>query len=107
MLEEMYASEETAKEKVLDKLSKNKSKWQREKNTLLKANKEIIKMMEHIDKQIANVKEKQCEIVTINIIFPSQLSTTSISYYVSWLSLIHICRCRRYAVCRSRWSPYH
>eukprot|EP00826_Nyctotherus_ovalis_P025621 TRINITY_DN19874_c0_g1_i1.p1 TRINITY_DN19874_c0_g1~~TRINITY_DN19874_c0_g1_i1.p1 ORF type:complete len:154 (-),score=20.52 TRINITY_DN19874_c0_g1_i1:17-478(-) len=21
------------------------------------------------------------------------------------LSLIHICRCRRYAVCRSRWSP--
>eukprot|EP00826_Nyctotherus_ovalis_P059925 TRINITY_DN8377_c0_g1_i2.p1 TRINITY_DN8377_c0_g1~~TRINITY_DN8377_c0_g1_i2.p1 ORF type:complete len:198 (-),score=25.26 TRINITY_DN8377_c0_g1_i2:20-613(-) len=26
---------------------------------------------------------------------------------VSGLSLIHICRCRRYAVCRSRWSPYH
>eukprot|EP00826_Nyctotherus_ovalis_P009115 TRINITY_DN12390_c0_g1_i2.p1 TRINITY_DN12390_c0_g1~~TRINITY_DN12390_c0_g1_i2.p1 ORF type:complete len:268 (-),score=53.68 TRINITY_DN12390_c0_g1_i2:16-819(-) len=25
----------------------------------------------------------------------------------SMLSLIHICRCRRYAVCRSRWSPYH
>ena len=23
------------------------------------------------------------------------------------LSLIHIWRCRRYAVCRSRWSPYH
>eukprot|EP00826_Nyctotherus_ovalis_P003326 TRINITY_DN10675_c0_g4_i1.p1 TRINITY_DN10675_c0_g4~~TRINITY_DN10675_c0_g4_i1.p1 ORF type:complete len:200 (-),score=56.10 TRINITY_DN10675_c0_g4_i1:14-613(-) len=23
------------------------------------------------------------------------------------LSLIHICRCRRYAVCRSRWSPDH
>eukprot|EP00826_Nyctotherus_ovalis_P012334 TRINITY_DN13250_c0_g1_i1.p1 TRINITY_DN13250_c0_g1~~TRINITY_DN13250_c0_g1_i1.p1 ORF type:complete len:120 (-),score=19.25 TRINITY_DN13250_c0_g1_i1:25-384(-) len=29
------------------------------------------------------------------------------SYTVSNLSLIHICRCRRYAVCRSRWSPYH
>eukprot|EP00826_Nyctotherus_ovalis_P009237 TRINITY_DN12430_c0_g2_i1.p1 TRINITY_DN12430_c0_g2~~TRINITY_DN12430_c0_g2_i1.p1 ORF type:complete len:307 (+),score=64.63 TRINITY_DN12430_c0_g2_i1:109-1029(+) len=27
--------------------------------------------------------------------------------YVPYLSLIHICRCRRYAVCRSRWSPYH
>eukprot|EP00826_Nyctotherus_ovalis_P042352 TRINITY_DN4344_c0_g3_i6.p1 TRINITY_DN4344_c0_g3~~TRINITY_DN4344_c0_g3_i6.p1 ORF type:complete len:214 (+),score=53.51 TRINITY_DN4344_c0_g3_i6:61-702(+) len=27
-----------------------------------------------------------------------------VDYY---LSLIHICRCRRYAVCRSRWSPYH
>eukprot|EP00826_Nyctotherus_ovalis_P004109 TRINITY_DN10851_c0_g2_i5.p1 TRINITY_DN10851_c0_g2~~TRINITY_DN10851_c0_g2_i5.p1 ORF type:complete len:234 (+),score=68.67 TRINITY_DN10851_c0_g2_i5:188-889(+) len=26
---------------------------------------------------------------------------------VNELSLIHICRCRRYAVCRSRWSPYH
>eukprot|EP00826_Nyctotherus_ovalis_P016884 TRINITY_DN14924_c0_g2_i2.p1 TRINITY_DN14924_c0_g2~~TRINITY_DN14924_c0_g2_i2.p1 ORF type:complete len:108 (+),score=26.47 TRINITY_DN14924_c0_g2_i2:53-376(+) len=25
----------------------------------------------------------------------------------NYLSLIHICRCRRYAVCRSRWSPYH
>eukprot|EP00826_Nyctotherus_ovalis_P056140 TRINITY_DN7527_c0_g1_i5.p1 TRINITY_DN7527_c0_g1~~TRINITY_DN7527_c0_g1_i5.p1 ORF type:complete len:225 (+),score=35.52 TRINITY_DN7527_c0_g1_i5:158-832(+) len=28
-------------------------------------------------------------------------------YKVMRLSLIHICRCRRYAVCRSRWSPYH
>ena len=26
---------------------------------------------------------------------------------ISVLSLIHIWRCRRYAVCRSRWSPYH
>eukprot|EP00826_Nyctotherus_ovalis_P012365 TRINITY_DN13264_c0_g3_i1.p1 TRINITY_DN13264_c0_g3~~TRINITY_DN13264_c0_g3_i1.p1 ORF type:complete len:174 (-),score=35.73 TRINITY_DN13264_c0_g3_i1:20-541(-) len=26
---------------------------------------------------------------------------------LQYLSLIHICRCRRYAVCRSRWSPYH
>ena len=23
------------------------------------------------------------------------------------LSLIHICRCRRYSFCSSRWSPYH
>ena len=23
------------------------------------------------------------------------------------LSLIHICRCRRYSLCRSLWSPYH
>ena len=23
------------------------------------------------------------------------------------LSLIHILRCRRYSLCRSRWSPYH
>eukprot|EP00826_Nyctotherus_ovalis_P035020 TRINITY_DN2966_c0_g1_i1.p3 TRINITY_DN2966_c0_g1~~TRINITY_DN2966_c0_g1_i1.p3 ORF type:complete len:116 (-),score=11.87 TRINITY_DN2966_c0_g1_i1:15-362(-) len=24
-----------------------------------------------------------------------------------YLSLIHICRCRRIERCRSRWSPYH
>eukprot|EP00826_Nyctotherus_ovalis_P009943 TRINITY_DN12635_c0_g1_i2.p1 TRINITY_DN12635_c0_g1~~TRINITY_DN12635_c0_g1_i2.p1 ORF type:complete len:297 (-),score=24.39 TRINITY_DN12635_c0_g1_i2:15-851(-) len=29
------------------------------------------------------------------------------SIRVQSLSLIHICRCRRYAVCRSRWSPDH
>eukprot|EP00826_Nyctotherus_ovalis_P026303 TRINITY_DN2056_c0_g2_i2.p1 TRINITY_DN2056_c0_g2~~TRINITY_DN2056_c0_g2_i2.p1 ORF type:complete len:153 (-),score=14.54 TRINITY_DN2056_c0_g2_i2:21-479(-) len=34
-------------------------------------------------------------------------SMTSIHLYALTLSLIHICRCRRYAVCRSRWSPYH
>eukprot|EP00826_Nyctotherus_ovalis_P054010 TRINITY_DN7053_c0_g2_i3.p1 TRINITY_DN7053_c0_g2~~TRINITY_DN7053_c0_g2_i3.p1 ORF type:complete len:190 (-),score=35.59 TRINITY_DN7053_c0_g2_i3:16-585(-) len=36
--------------------------------------------------------------------------TSKISYpkgTANILSLIHICRCRRYAVCRSRWSPYH
>ena len=26
---------------------------------------------------------------------------------VNGLSLIHIWRCRRYPLCRSRWSPYH
>eukprot|EP00826_Nyctotherus_ovalis_P044049 TRINITY_DN4718_c0_g1_i11.p1 TRINITY_DN4718_c0_g1~~TRINITY_DN4718_c0_g1_i11.p1 ORF type:complete len:233 (+),score=52.19 TRINITY_DN4718_c0_g1_i11:678-1376(+) len=31
----------------------------------------------------------------------------SIQFRGFGLSLIHICRCRRYAVCRSRWSPYH
>lgn len=58
MLEEMYEGEETAKDKVLEKYNTNKSKWQKERNMLLKANKEILKMMEHIDKQIANVKGK-------------------------------------------------
>ena len=31
-------------------------------------------------------------------------------YYIGggyYLSLIHICRCRRSTLCRSRWSPYH
>ena len=26
---------------------------------------------------------------------------------IRYLSLIHIWRCRRYSLCRSRWSPYH
>ena len=28
-------------------------------------------------------------------------------FKVCRLSLIHIWRCRRYSLCRSRWSPYH
>ena len=28
-------------------------------------------------------------------------------HHILSLSLIHISPCRRYAVCRSRWSPYH
>ena len=32
---------------------------------------------------------------------------TLISQDLSELSLIHICRCRRSTLCRSRWSPYH
>eukprot|EP00826_Nyctotherus_ovalis_P029251 TRINITY_DN23084_c0_g1_i1.p1 TRINITY_DN23084_c0_g1~~TRINITY_DN23084_c0_g1_i1.p1 ORF type:complete len:213 (+),score=24.06 TRINITY_DN23084_c0_g1_i1:68-706(+) len=44
------------------------------------------------------------------------LELSEVSYFIertltkskeTLLSLIHICRCRRYAVCRSRWSPYH
>ena len=31
----------------------------------------------------------------------------SITPTVLGLSLIHICRCRRSTLCRSRWSPYH
>eukprot|EP00826_Nyctotherus_ovalis_P031782 TRINITY_DN2552_c0_g5_i1.p1 TRINITY_DN2552_c0_g5~~TRINITY_DN2552_c0_g5_i1.p1 ORF type:complete len:557 (-),score=100.66 TRINITY_DN2552_c0_g5_i1:17-1687(-) len=37
----------------------------------------------------------------------SDSATASYVATVVILSLIHICRCRRYAVCRSRWSPYH
>eukprot|EP00826_Nyctotherus_ovalis_P059935 TRINITY_DN837_c0_g1_i1.p1 TRINITY_DN837_c0_g1~~TRINITY_DN837_c0_g1_i1.p1 ORF type:complete len:138 (+),score=25.83 TRINITY_DN837_c0_g1_i1:72-485(+) len=58
---------------------------------------------------------------SVEIIEVTELIHCSCSYYshtlhcsihntfigVLGLSLIHICRCRRYAVCRSRWSPYH
>eukprot|EP00826_Nyctotherus_ovalis_P056001 TRINITY_DN7495_c0_g1_i20.p1 TRINITY_DN7495_c0_g1~~TRINITY_DN7495_c0_g1_i20.p1 ORF type:complete len:386 (-),score=74.59 TRINITY_DN7495_c0_g1_i20:18-1175(-) len=42
-----------------------------------------------------------------HILVTSELQLTAINYGPYDLSLIHICRCRRYAVCRSRWSPYH
>eukprot|EP00826_Nyctotherus_ovalis_P047022 TRINITY_DN5360_c0_g1_i12.p1 TRINITY_DN5360_c0_g1~~TRINITY_DN5360_c0_g1_i12.p1 ORF type:complete len:275 (-),score=50.35 TRINITY_DN5360_c0_g1_i12:16-795(-) len=38
---------------------------------------------------------------------PNGLADKKNKTTVKNLSLIHICRCRRYAVCRSRWSPYH
>eukprot|EP00826_Nyctotherus_ovalis_P031198 TRINITY_DN24900_c0_g1_i1.p2 TRINITY_DN24900_c0_g1~~TRINITY_DN24900_c0_g1_i1.p2 ORF type:complete len:115 (+),score=4.28 TRINITY_DN24900_c0_g1_i1:153-497(+) len=40
-------------------------------------------------------------LLSIKPIYSSILGKESTIY----LSLIHICRCRRYAVCRSRWSP--
>eukprot|EP00826_Nyctotherus_ovalis_P001209 TRINITY_DN10164_c0_g2_i1.p1 TRINITY_DN10164_c0_g2~~TRINITY_DN10164_c0_g2_i1.p1 ORF type:complete len:459 (-),score=120.87 TRINITY_DN10164_c0_g2_i1:15-1391(-) len=39
-------------------------------------------------------------------VYPNSELEGKYSLYLD-LSLIHICRCRRYAVCRSRWSPYH
>ena len=34
-------------------------------------------------------------------------SVRSTPVLLQWLSLIHIWRCRRDVLCRSRWSPYH
>ena len=39
--------------------------------------------------------------------FSKSLPTNHFISSLMALSLIHIWRCRRYAVCRSRWSPYH
>ena len=46
----------------------------------------------------------------VKTFFVGEKSNTKIFFYhfrMYTLSLIHIWRCRRYAVCRSRWSPYH
>ena len=40
-------------------------------------------------------------------LFSSSILQLLIPSILLFLSLIHIWRCRRYAVCRSRWSPYH
>eukprot|EP00826_Nyctotherus_ovalis_P008030 TRINITY_DN12072_c0_g2_i1.p1 TRINITY_DN12072_c0_g2~~TRINITY_DN12072_c0_g2_i1.p1 ORF type:complete len:510 (+),score=105.61 TRINITY_DN12072_c0_g2_i1:61-1590(+) len=57
-----------------------------------------------------NEKSKSSEGITKCLKTHSLTSTDFclVNDYTSFnLSLIHICRCRRYAVCRSRWSPYH
>eukprot|EP00826_Nyctotherus_ovalis_P054277 TRINITY_DN7099_c0_g1_i1.p1 TRINITY_DN7099_c0_g1~~TRINITY_DN7099_c0_g1_i1.p1 ORF type:complete len:148 (+),score=35.55 TRINITY_DN7099_c0_g1_i1:71-514(+) len=53
----------------------------------------------HRDNEV-EVKEMEC----YRIIRAYDSTNTC---HLLYLSLIHICRCRRYAVCRSRWSPYH
>eukprot|EP00826_Nyctotherus_ovalis_P020456 TRINITY_DN16424_c0_g1_i2.p2 TRINITY_DN16424_c0_g1~~TRINITY_DN16424_c0_g1_i2.p2 ORF type:complete len:192 (-),score=48.00 TRINITY_DN16424_c0_g1_i2:8-583(-) len=55
-----------------------------------------------------NVK-KRPELKCSSVLIVDLASTLQISKKSTHpnLSLIHICRCRRYAVCRSRWSPYH
>eukprot|EP00826_Nyctotherus_ovalis_P050061 TRINITY_DN6098_c0_g1_i8.p2 TRINITY_DN6098_c0_g1~~TRINITY_DN6098_c0_g1_i8.p2 ORF type:complete len:293 (-),score=77.14 TRINITY_DN6098_c0_g1_i8:17-895(-) len=47
-------------------------------------------------------KRQECEFNADSVSNPDATKRTGKN-----LSLIHICRCRRYAVCRSRWSPYH
>ena len=50
----------------------------------------------------------EIQVENVEIVGPVNPETPyPITESVMDLSLIHICRCRRYAVCRSRWSPYH
>eukprot|EP00826_Nyctotherus_ovalis_P031001 TRINITY_DN24758_c0_g1_i2.p1 TRINITY_DN24758_c0_g1~~TRINITY_DN24758_c0_g1_i2.p1 ORF type:complete len:107 (+),score=1.20 TRINITY_DN24758_c0_g1_i2:155-475(+) len=44
---------------------------------------------------------------TLYMAASSMMNLSSPACTLTCLSLIHICRCRRYAVCRSRWSPEH
>ena len=46
------------------------------------------------------------ERVGCSYVFPRVTRTTSV-LKLKYLSLIHIWRCRRSTLCRSRWSPYH
>eukprot|EP00826_Nyctotherus_ovalis_P004143 TRINITY_DN10865_c0_g1_i4.p1 TRINITY_DN10865_c0_g1~~TRINITY_DN10865_c0_g1_i4.p1 ORF type:complete len:100 (+),score=22.23 TRINITY_DN10865_c0_g1_i4:144-443(+) len=57
--------------------------------------------------------EQLKSLVNLDIQLSVKISTAKKYYsnYISakfkYLSLIHICRCRRIERCRSRWSPYH
>eukprot|EP00826_Nyctotherus_ovalis_P051031 TRINITY_DN633_c0_g7_i1.p2 TRINITY_DN633_c0_g7~~TRINITY_DN633_c0_g7_i1.p2 ORF type:complete len:137 (-),score=15.86 TRINITY_DN633_c0_g7_i1:16-426(-) len=67
----------------------------------------------HLNKDNAHARlENNCAILLFlyRLIFSVEntfISHVSFVVILGSLSLIHICRCRRYAVCRSRWSPYH
>ena len=50
---------------------------------------------------IEGEQEAHDNYISIATLIPNELEE------LTKLSLIHIWRCRRYAVCRSRWSPYH
>eukprot|EP00826_Nyctotherus_ovalis_P037054 TRINITY_DN3352_c0_g1_i10.p1 TRINITY_DN3352_c0_g1~~TRINITY_DN3352_c0_g1_i10.p1 ORF type:complete len:216 (-),score=60.30 TRINITY_DN3352_c0_g1_i10:21-668(-) len=57
-----------------------------------------LKEMKHTKEEVENCAKE----MLANVLVKEKIALSNIS-----LSLIHICRCRRYAVCRSRWSPYH
>ena len=53
------------------------------------------------------LREKSCHVVLAKKPFVMTASVTIRNEGAFHLSLIHIWRCRRSTLCRSRWSPYH
>ena len=55
------------------------------------------------------IKQKEYLNETNEVLLENELKylRSQIQPHFFFLSLIHICRCRRYSLCRSRWSPYH
>eukprot|EP00826_Nyctotherus_ovalis_P018377 TRINITY_DN15501_c0_g1_i7.p2 TRINITY_DN15501_c0_g1~~TRINITY_DN15501_c0_g1_i7.p2 ORF type:complete len:136 (+),score=29.10 TRINITY_DN15501_c0_g1_i7:379-786(+) len=72
---------------------------------------EVLSMVnsEELIKTMEVTLKKKCELEWVLLdTFTEYTVFSTLQIKVSpKLSLIHICRCRRYAVCRSRWSPYH
>ena len=74
-----------------------------------KASPELLKKM-HADPTADRgaVMKSMCDSLGVKAISYEWLrGRFDVLFCVEGLSLIHIRRCRRYAVCRSRWSPYH
>eukprot|EP00826_Nyctotherus_ovalis_P047738 TRINITY_DN5534_c0_g1_i6.p1 TRINITY_DN5534_c0_g1~~TRINITY_DN5534_c0_g1_i6.p1 ORF type:complete len:163 (-),score=46.52 TRINITY_DN5534_c0_g1_i6:14-502(-) len=61
--------------------------------------KEVIILDEIGKMELCSVKFKE--------VLAEALNTGKVIGTPMYLSLIHICRCRRLLTCRSRWSPYH
>eukprot|EP00826_Nyctotherus_ovalis_P023416 TRINITY_DN17992_c0_g1_i1.p1 TRINITY_DN17992_c0_g1~~TRINITY_DN17992_c0_g1_i1.p1 ORF type:complete len:251 (-),score=58.62 TRINITY_DN17992_c0_g1_i1:9-761(-) len=80
------------------------------KNTKTKAfpagmEEEYVMMQYLVDTEVYETLVQTLKAMVFGPIYPNVLA--NVEYSLQVLSLIHICRCRRYAVCRSRWSPYH
>eukprot|EP00826_Nyctotherus_ovalis_P043944 TRINITY_DN4693_c0_g1_i7.p1 TRINITY_DN4693_c0_g1~~TRINITY_DN4693_c0_g1_i7.p1 ORF type:complete len:229 (+),score=47.23 TRINITY_DN4693_c0_g1_i7:472-1158(+) len=68
----------------------------------------IVEESRKLQKAILNAKElDNCTFSPVINQEKKEPPIKEAAYNRLYLSLIHICRCRRYAVCRSRWSPYH
>eukprot|EP00826_Nyctotherus_ovalis_P028508 TRINITY_DN22519_c0_g1_i1.p1 TRINITY_DN22519_c0_g1~~TRINITY_DN22519_c0_g1_i1.p1 ORF type:complete len:152 (-),score=14.72 TRINITY_DN22519_c0_g1_i1:9-464(-) len=65
-------------------------------------------LRDHCEHLQTRINSKSCyDITGVEIVLNEVLVSLNCLKHLLHLSLIHICRCRRYAVCRSRWSPYH
>ena len=60
-----------------------------------------------MDKVCKGNNELHCEAKNCTILFSQQEIRSMECVSAQCLSLIHIWRCRRSTLCRSRWSPYH
>eukprot|EP00826_Nyctotherus_ovalis_P038876 TRINITY_DN3678_c0_g1_i5.p1 TRINITY_DN3678_c0_g1~~TRINITY_DN3678_c0_g1_i5.p1 ORF type:complete len:247 (+),score=70.71 TRINITY_DN3678_c0_g1_i5:106-741(+) len=84
-----------------------------ERDAFVNQQKAIIQRLNH---QVRILKTQVQDPLEVLLLRESRLKSSIRTRCFKWkmnskkpksLSLIHICRCRRYAVCRSRWSPYH
>eukprot|EP00826_Nyctotherus_ovalis_P017842 TRINITY_DN15276_c0_g1_i7.p1 TRINITY_DN15276_c0_g1~~TRINITY_DN15276_c0_g1_i7.p1 ORF type:complete len:243 (-),score=73.91 TRINITY_DN15276_c0_g1_i7:15-743(-) len=64
-------------------------------------------ILERIQKSLTLLVQKHRKLFERNLTEDIRTKRASAYYIVAYLSLIHICRCRRLLTCRSRWSPYH
>ena len=65
------------------------------------------KIMHRLDLLVACWLQNNCTVCSVYVILTLYVDQVRFVIYFAFLSLIHIWRCRRSTLCRSRWSPYH
>eukprot|EP00826_Nyctotherus_ovalis_P029388 TRINITY_DN23214_c0_g2_i1.p2 TRINITY_DN23214_c0_g2~~TRINITY_DN23214_c0_g2_i1.p2 ORF type:complete len:177 (-),score=63.60 TRINITY_DN23214_c0_g2_i1:10-540(-) len=87
---------------IVDKLNTEKRRNEECKNSIRRIQEKLIELSSSESRIIDETETKMRELAA-----DREKRLNRLRDEVMSLSLIHICRCRRYAVCRSRWSPYH